>query len=274
MNTSETRCTRCMRLVTRASETPEVCYECDRRDRRHLRAKPITPSADLYPAAGAFRCERCRVVYVRPFPGEVCWDCESAERRRLTLLTQRRRESGIGARHSKFLSWDDLAGPPDYIEAMRKLRAFVETGDGIVALIGGRGGGKTQAACVAVWQTIEGGRAARTQTAALILADLKARFGGGEGEGSAEAGWLLEWATPHLLAVDELGEWVGGEYSQSMLVRLIDERYRACRPTLLVGNVPVADFAAVVGASVASRATESGSGIIEADWPTFRGAAR
>jgi DNA replication protein DnaC len=156
------------------------------------------------------------------------------------------------------------------LEAVARIRAFSERGESVLAVVGRRGLGKTQVLSVAVWQAIERGASGRLVTALALVRDLKRRFSDGV---DAEGDWLLEWRGPRLLCIDEIGELVAGDHSRAMLVALIDERYRECRPTIVAGNIEVAALADVLGASVASRCSEGGGAVVFDGWASFRTAA-
>ncbi|MGD8453295.1 MAG: ATP-binding protein [Phycisphaerae bacterium] len=165
------------------------------------------------------------------------------------------------------MTWQDLDGPDEYVKAVGIVRAFVETGDSVLAIIGRRGSGKTQVASTATWQTIEAGRSGRIVTASELASDLKRRFGA---DSDADGSWLRAWTVPHLLCVDEIAELVAGDVVRAAVTSLLDSRYRMCKPTLLAGNLEPGHFISVVGASVADRCREGG-GIVLCNWPSFRG---
>jgi len=181
---------------------------------------------------------------------------------------QQRQKCGIPERHAKFRAWSELDGPPKYLTTLQAVRRFSETGDTILALIGRRGTGKTQLGAVAIWQTIEQGRAARWATLLELLDDSRSRYG--SSKGPADSAWLREWSAPHLLVIDEFTERLETEHARVMFTSLADARYRNCRPTILIGNVEEADFVCVVGSSIADRCNEGGGGFLVCDWPSFR----
>ena len=126
--------------------------------------------------------------------------------------------------------------------------------------------GKSQIVCTLIWQMIEGFRSARIVTTLQLLADLKRRYDSDE---DGDAAWLVEWAAPYLLGIDEASERLDSDWSRLMLSALVDARYANMRPTILVANASPEHFAETVGDSIASRATEGG-GLIVADWSSFR----
>jgi DNA replication protein DnaC len=74
-----------------------------------------------------------------------------------------------------------------------------------------------------------------------------------------------------LLVIDEMQERVESEHEDKMLTHLIDKRYGACRPTLIIANLMPEPFVRHVGPSIASRITEGGT-LLVCNWPSYRGA--
>jgi len=71
------------------------------------------------------------------------------------------------------------------------------------------------------------------------------------------------------LVIDEAH--VRGEsvYEDNKLTHIIDERYDAMRPTMLITNLSNKDFAAQLSPSILSRIEEIGGGI-ECNWESYR----
>jgi DNA replication protein DnaC len=265
-----------------------VCAACDDPSGTKQPAPAPPP-----PAASCRKCGRTDRVY-----DGLCWPCrdqehrarvaaeeearraeverraqaQRAERERIRAiedLNDRRAMSGVSRRHSRFLTWDSLEGTPAYAKAFAILRSFVEgrNADGILAVIGGRGNGKTQACSIAVWQCIEAGGTARITTGIDLYCGLKAMW---KRQDDADEAWLREWSAVDLLVIDEIGE-ISGDHMAVMLTALIDHRYRDGRKTIIAGNVSAADFSTVVGASIASRCIEGDGGLLLFEgWPSFR----
>ena len=246
-------------------------YDQVRCSKRRCEPRPPTAAVPATPATGAtYECPDCRRRYIRPFPAQFCWECVERRRAAEERLRVLRAQSGISPRHGKFRSWAELLqhSPGEtYARAAEATQRFLAEGDGVLALIGNRGAGKTQIGAVAICSAIEDGRGARIVHVLDLLRSLKARFGGDTGD--AEGAWLDEWARPYLLAIDEIAELVSGEHGRAWFARLIDRRYERQTPTILLGNLTVAAFPECVGASVASRTCEGG-GVLVCDWPTFR----
>lgn len=220
-------------------------------------------------------CNECGKAgrYARRPVGRLCYDCQDQLQAMAALASQRRLASGISQRHAKFQTWDDLQGPPEFLRMVGIVRKFCETGDSILALLGNRGTGKTQAASVAIATTIERGKSARIINALALSSDLKRRFGDNE-RTNAEGDWLRQWTAPHLLAIDEIGELSAGDHVRANITQLLDTRYADTKPTILIGNIDPERFAECIGASIADRANEGGGIVLCNGWQSFRTAAR
>jgi len=142
---------------------------------------------------------------------------------------------------------------------------------GIVALVGPRGTGKTQiAVSLAKRMMAECERSVLYLKVCDYFGLLKSEFGGGR-EATTQS--IRSTAhTKHLLVLDEVQERVHSDFEDREFVNMIDHRYAALKPTILISNQTVKGFADSVGASVMSRLSENGA-IVACDWPSFRAAA-
>ena len=153
---------------------------------------------------------------------------------------------------------------------------------GIVALYGERGPGKTR---MAYELAHEGGfpsplvdpgneltrqrRPAIYRTAMGIFLELRSTFQRGSDKTELEVIDRLSGAV--FLVIDELQERGETRFEDQKLTMIIDARYQAGRPTLLIGNFKTAgELAASISPSIISRIQENG-GAIHCDWPSFRG---
>jgi DNA replication protein DnaC len=276
-------CKRCGAPYFKDSPTPGYCWECHRCTTSNtLPAVPISQVTEAavkhlmeINARRAARlteeCSRCHQKYEHLYRGTLCFYCGGEDNRRAAARTKALEESGISFRHARFQTWEELAAtpnmPPEYGRTLEIVEEFTQIGAAVLALIGNRGTGKSQIAAVAVRDVIVSGHTAKYATAIGITTDLKRRFGNKE-RTNPEGDWLKQWLRPHLLCVDEITELQAGDYSRSMFVRLIDERYAACSPTILIGNVTPEQYAQCVGSSIADRTNEGG--LRNCTWPSFR----
>lgn len=139
--------------------------------------------------------------------------------------------------------------------------------DFMLALLGPRGTGKTQAAVELIREACRSGRSARYATAMDIFQSIRCGYGKGGGEQEERA--LREFAQYDLLVIDEIQVRADTAWENNLLTALADERYSALRATVFVGNQKVAEFAAAVGDSITSRIMETG-GVFVFDGDSFR----
>jgi len=169
-------------------------------------------------------------------------------------------------------------------EWAKTYRKALETANacGIVALIGGRGTGKTQMA----WQisknvrlvdvtkdTREGGftkvisRPAIYRTAMDIFLELRSTYAAS----SKKTEWDLmkEYENAALLVIDEINVSTGSTFEDLKITAIMDKRYQRLRPTILIGNVDIQQFSDRMGKSVVNRIEEDGI-ILSCNWQSYR----
>lgn len=138
---------------------------------------------------------------------------------------------------------------------------------GCVALIGPRGSGKTQLATYLAWHLVHDiGMSAAYTRADDFFESVRREFDDGGKQGAV----LARLVRVGLLVMDELQDRkVESQFERQEFNRLIDKRYSACLPTILIGNETPEAFAANVGPSIVSRMQEGG-GMLVVDLPSFR----
>jgi DNA replication protein DnaC len=204
-------------------------------------------------------------------------------------------------RHRRMLAGWLAAGGPEWTPEQRKVLrwgsdAIGAYGGGIVALLGPRGSGKTLIATAMAHNALvsrqaalelarrnQAGREPILQPGAnharyWVLGDLFAaekrswQAGRSGWERSAQPFDRSPLDDAHhagLLVLDEVQERGETEWEDRELTRLIDARYRACRSTVLVGNLKPDELAPRLGSSIVSRIHDGGSVLLCA-WDSFR----
>lgn len=179
-------------------------------------------------------------------------------------------QSNVPERHRRALdAWAagrSKPGEPEWVVTREILRSRLGVGV-LIALLGGRGLGKTQLAVDAVRAACQRGLAAYYVTALDVFRELNASFGS---ESTKELAIVARFVQYNLLVIDELGVRRFTPAEAVSLTDLIDKRYGRMRDTILISNETVEAFTDSVGLSVCDRLIESG-GLIECTWPSFRG---
>lgn len=137
--------------------------------------------------------------------------------------------------------------------------------DAMLALIGGRGTGKTQMAVEVMRHFAYQGHQVAYYRAMEVFLHIKATYSAGTDERRA----LAALSTPSLLVIDEVQVRSESVWENNMLTYLLDVRYAAQRATVLICNLTPDAFAAHMGDSVMDRISETG-GIVICDWPSLR----
>lgn len=159
---------------------------------------------------------------------------------------------------------------------------------GIVLFLGKRGPGKTQMAAEVArngnWSdgesvSIPSGNGtffvAKSQSARYLRAldlFLDLREAAQPGSGSSEKKVLERLEKPGLLVIDEFQERGGTEWENRIVCNLIDKRYAANRPTIIIANLTREDMAKSLSPSILDRIRENGRAIMF-DWESYRNQA-
>lgn len=159
---------------------------------------------------------------------------------------------------------------PEDAEWTRKLELTKKmTSDGgLVLLIGDRGTGKTRLAAEVIRDRLSWIPMPDHYTTAMeIFLNIRDAYGkkGPQTEGSIVA----ELSRCRLLVIDEIQERSNSEWEDRIITHVIDRRYGANLPTIIIGNLTPESMERNLGESVVSRASETG-GIIVMTGKSYR----
>ena len=76
---------------------------------------------------------------------------------------------------------------------------------------------------------------------------------------------------PDLLILDEIGVQFGSEAEKNILMDIINERYEALKPTIMLSNLTIEGVRSYIGERVFERMRENGGQCIVFDWESHRG---
>lgn len=179
--------------------------------------------------------------------------------------------SGVPERHREA---SPIACAPEHAWTQTRGSLRDRLGSGMmVALLGSRGGGKTQLASDLIRIACLRDSSAHYVRVVDFFLAIKAAFA--KNAMHSELDVVTDFYNYELLAVDEVGLRGETPFEDLQLGLMLDHRYggHGCgqvRDTILISNQSPATFKAAVGESVADRLRETG-GIIECTWPSFRG---
>lgn len=146
------------------------------------------------------------------------------------------------------------------------LRKMLGTGF-LVALVGGRGPGKTQMGVELMKTHTNNLNSAYYNTLTGIFLEIKSTFK--NDSNNTEEDLVRRMAKPSLLVIDEVGRRSDSDWENRIFFEIVDRRYREVRDTLLIANHTKEQFLQTIGESLASRMQETG-GIVECNWESYR----
>ncbi|MCW1885604.1 AAA family ATPase [Luteolibacter flavescens] len=180
----------------------------------------------------------------------------------------------------------DEATGGEWLASIALLRPVIESG-GIGLLHGKRGAGKTRMAAEIARSgsfpldrtagakltggPVEARRTAVYRTAMGFFLDVRATYKKDARE--TERDVIEELKRPGLLVIDELQERGETAFENRLLTHLIDARYGAMLPTIIIANLTAAELGESLGASVVDRVYENGKRI-DFTWNSYRRAER
>jgi DNA replication protein DnaC len=80
---------------------------------------------------------------------------------------------------------------------------------------------------------------------------------------------IARFAMPRILVLDEIDKRSPTDFGEKKLIRILDERYRALKTTIAIGNILPDALAKSLGPSASDRLRETGL-LIECTWGSFR----
>lgn len=170
--------------------------------------------------------------------------------------------TGVPARYRD--EWP-IPDDPGWRDLFGRARGRVGAG-GILALIGPRGTGKTRLACEIVRDRAP--TKAHYTTAMGLFLRIRATFRKGAAESEQDV--VDEIARVRLLVLDEVQERGNTEWEDRILTHIIDRRYGAMRPTILIANLTRENLEDSIGESIADRIREDG-GVLVMNGSSHRG---
>lgn len=168
-------------------------------------------------------------------------------------------------RHREFEADDNIC--PHWNKSYQQLKAQYEQ-NGIIGLIGNRGGGKTQASVVMIALNASKGKKGCYTKAQEIFLNIR------DAQTGSERGLMKTfemYTEPHLLVIDAFQVRSGTEFEYRTLVSILDKRYDDMKSTILISNDTAEEFVEAMGDDAYSRMQEGG-GIIQFNSTDFRGA--
>jgi DNA replication protein DnaC len=202
-----------------------------------------------------------------------------AKQNEIALRSDAFNAAGVDPRH-KQAKIDIADGHQKWNAYYARACGIVDEG-GCLVFLGSRGNGKTQMAVELIRRAcmtrpltprqLEGRdgppNIARYLRAREIGMAIRESYRQGAQETERKA--VEKFIEPWLLVIDECQERPDSDHETRTLTLIMDKRYGAMRPTIMIANSTAQEFADLVGKSVTDRIHEGG-GVLIFDWPSFR----
>jgi DNA replication protein DnaC len=160
-----------------------------------------------------------------------------------------------------------LSASRDFVEHFNRYRSAGRC----LLFLGKLGTGKTHLACAICREVAQSGQSAHYTTVSQLIRRIRATWNNGATE--TESDILRQMERFQLLVLDEVGVQRASELEVTQLSEIVDLRYRAQKPTLVISNHPLNDLAKFLGARAVDRLRENDGKVIYFDWESRRGDA-
>jgi len=138
-----------------------------------------------------------------------------------------------------------------------------------MVLRGNVGTGKNHLACAIARKVSEQeGFSSLLLTVSEIIQRIRATWDRQSAETEAEI--IERFAGVSLLILDEVGRQYGSEAEKITLFQVIDARYRAMRPTMVISNLLPREIGEYLGEAAYDRLRENGGRLVNFDWISHR----
>lgn len=135
-------------------------------------------------------------------------------------------------------------------------------------LLGTPGTGKTHLACSVIFEVTRYCHSAYFTTVADFSRAIRATYSPAAKETEGEV--LDRFAGYAFLAIDEVGSSSGSDHEKQALFDLINRRYNATRPTMILTNLSLEEVREFLGARIMDRLREGGGKVLVLDWESYR----
>lgn len=171
-------------------------------------------------------------------------------------------------------SFDDYVVTSDEQRAaLSYLRAYADGFDSVMAtgrcltLVGNTGTGKTHLACAVANSVVKQGYSALFRTVQEVIRHVRSSW---RQSGRSEDDAIAELVMPDLLILDEVGVQYGKESELVTLFDVMNARYSARKPCIVISNLPVDELHQFLGDRVMDRLREGNGSAIAFDWESAR----
>lgn len=160
-----------------------------------------------------------------------------------------------------------LASCRDYANSFMAKNGANSTGASMI-LCGNPGTGKTHLAIGIAHQVLNSGGTAVYATAIQAIREIRETWGGRSGRSESDV--IAGYVKPDLLVLDEVGVQFGTDAEKLHLFDLINARYEAVKPMIVISNLGLLKIEEFIGERAIDRLRECGGKAFVFDWESMR----
>lgn len=175
----------------------------------------------------------------------------------------------IEARVRDFSGGSDLAAARKSVERYIRLFQDMRKDGTCLVFLGGVGTGKTTLACAVAGELAESGWSTKYRKLSEAVAAVRDTYRRDSVRGSSEV--IAEMIEPDLLVLDEVGVQHGTQDETVIISRILDGRYEALKPTLVVSNLDKEGLKQSLGERCVDRLRDKGGVFLTFTWKSLRG---
>lgn len=255
---------------------------------RMIDQPPLAPETGVCAEHGQFQF-RYQQMGSRFYVADKCPQCAAAmkikeqnedaarrQREEQSRIERKRCEAGVGLRYVQSCFESFIAETDDQAKALadcvRYCEHIADGGHANLVMSGQVGTGKTMLACAMVNRLLSSGRRVRIAKLGNIVRDIKDSW---QKTGcKTETDIIRELVQLDLLVIDEVGQQRGTETELLLIFEIIDGRYQAMLPTVLVSNLDKDGIREAIGDRAFDRLRQDGGKLVAFNWGSMRGLRR
>lgn len=255
---------------------------------RMIDSMPLAPESGVCAEHGPFNF-RYQPMGPKFFVSDTCPQCAAAlkvkeqnedaarrQREEQSRIERKRCEAGVGLRYVQSCFESFVAETPEQSKALSECVAYADHiadgGHANLVMSGQVGTGKTMLACAMVNRLLSSGRRVRIANLGHIVRDIKDSW---QKTGcKTETDIIRELVQLDLLVIDEVGQQRGTETELLLIFDIIDGRYKAMLPTVLISNLDKKGIVEAIGERAFDRLRQDGGKLVAFNWGSMRGLRR
>lgn len=170
-----------------------------------------------------------------------------------------------------------VVNTPEQARALESVRGYAADFDEAskagrsLILCGLPGTGKTHLAIAAAHELIASGKSALFISAINAVRRVRETYRRDSNETEREV--IADFTIPDLLILDEIGQQFGTDAEKVTLFDIINARYEAMRPMIVISNLDLAGISEYLGERAFDRLREGGGRAIQFTWKSYRRSA-